>query len=295
MLIPASQSLVYPASRKVDQVDTYHGVRVADPYRWLEDDMSAETAAWVEAENKVTFAYLDQISYRKQVKDRLEHLYNYARYTAPTRRGECFFFSKNDGLQNQNVLYLQKGLNGTPEVLLDPNKLSSDGTSQLMLYQVSRDGRYLAYAISSGGSDWEEARILEIATRRVLDDRLQWIKVSGLAWAGDGFFYSRYDAPATGHELSSKNENHKVFYHRLDTPQSVDELIFENKDFPQRFHTVATTEDERFAILTVSDPSTGKDGNALFFRELSSHGADLHPDCAGHRRRSVFRHHQRWR
>jgi prolyl oligopeptidase len=271
VLIGAAQALVYPAARKTNQVDNYHGTQVGDPYRWLEDDRSAETAAWVEAENKVTFAYLDQIPYRKQVKDRLERLYNYARYSAPFRRGEYFFFFKNDGLQNQNVLYIQKGLDGSPEILLDPNKLSADGTSRLMQTQVSKDGRYLAYAVSTGGSDWEDARIMEIATRRVLDDHLEWLKVTGLAWAGQGFFYSRYDAPADGHELSSKNENHKVFYHRLNTPQSADELIYENKAFPQRFHVIATTEDEQFAILTVSDRGSGKDGNALFFRDLSQH------------------------
>jgi prolyl oligopeptidase len=271
VVISAAQALVYPQTRKVDQVDNYHGVQVADPYRWLEDDKSAETAAWVEAENKVTFAYLDRIPYRQQVKDRLERLYNYARYSPPFRRGEYFFFFKNDGLQNQNVLYIQKGLDGAPEVLLDPNKLSADGTSRLLQTEISKDGRYMAYAVSTGGSDWEDARIMEIATRRVLDDHLEWLKVTGLAWAGNGFFYSRYDAPEAGHELSSKNENHKVFYHRLNTPQSADQLIYENNAFPQRFHTVATTEDERFAILAVSDRGTGKDGNALFFRDLSQH------------------------
>jgi prolyl oligopeptidase len=261
-------------------VDDYHGISVADAYRWLEDDRSAETAAWVDAENKVTYGYLERIPYRQQLKDRLESLYNYPRYTAPFRRGENFFFSKNDGLQNQNVLYIQEGLEGTPEVLLDPNQLSSDGTSRLVQAQVSRDGRYLAYAISRGGSDWEEVRILEIATRRGLDDHLQWIKVSGLAWAGDGFFYSRYDAPGAGEELSAVNENHKVFYHRLNTPQSEDELIYENEGFPQRFHTVSTTEDERFAILTISDRGAGKDGNALFFRDLSSNEKTFVPIVA---------------
>jgi len=277
VLIGAAQALRYPVARKMDQVDDYHGVPVADPYRWLEDDRSAETAAWVEAENKVTFAYLDKIPYRQQMKDRLERLFNYTRYTPPYRRGEYFLFTKNDGLQNQNVLYIQKGLDGAPEVLLDPNKLSADGTSRLMETQVSKDGRYMAYAVSTGGSDWEDARIMEIATRRVLDDRLEWLKVSGLAWAGSGFFYSRYDAPDAGHELSSKNENHKVFFHRLNTPQSADELIYENKAFPQRFHTIATTEDERFAILTISDRGTGKDGNALFFRDLSQNQKTFTP------------------
>ncbi len=264
-----AQSLDYPQTRKGDQVDDYHGGKVADPYRWLEDDNSAETAKWVEAEDKVTFGYLDKIPYRAQVKSRLEQLYNYPKYSAPFRKGEELFFTKNDGLQNQSVVYLQKGLDGAPDLLLDPNKLSADGTSRLGIFEVSRDGRYAAYGVSVGGSDWQEAHVLEVATKKVLPDDLKWLKATGISWAGNGFFYSRYPAPEAGHELSSRNEYQQVYYHTLGKPQSDDELIYEDKANAQRFHNVGVTDDERFAILVVSDRGKGKRGNALYFRDLS--------------------------
>jgi prolyl oligopeptidase len=272
--------LNYPYTRKDNQIDDYHGIKVADPYRWLEDDNSAETLAWVTAENQVTFNYLDQIPYRSQLKQRLQQLYNYPKYSVPSRSGTYYFFSKNDGLQNQSVLYVQDGLEGTPRVLIDPNQLSPDGTVRLMAGEPSRDARYFAYYLSSGGSDWLEARVLELGTGIVLSDHLQWLKVTGLAWFGDGFFYSRYDAPQDGHDLSSRNEGHQVFYHRLGAAQTDDELIYENKTYPQRFHTLETTEDERFAILTVSERGQGKDGNALYFRDLSQPDADFLPIMA---------------
>ena len=268
--LASAQSLNYPNTRKSDQVDDYHGVKVPDPYRWLEDDNSAETAAWVKAENEVTFGYLAKIPYRDQVKHRLEQLYNYTRYTPPIHRGDYYIFSKNDGLQNQNVLYVQKGLEGTPEVLLDPNTFSADGTTRLGFSEASRDGRYLAYGISSGGSDWEEARLLEIATKQTLPDDLKWIKASQIAWAGDGFYYSRYPAPIEGHALSSKNEFHQVYFHRVGTSQSADELVYEDKKNPERFHFAGTTEDGRYAFLIISDQGTGKKGNSLYFRDLTS-------------------------
>ena len=274
--LPA-QPLSYPKTRQADQVDNYHGVKIADPYRWLEDDHSAETAQWVEAQNKVTFGYLEKIPYRGQMKERLERLFNYPKYSAPFRRGENYIFSKNTGLQNQSVLYIQKGLGGTPEVLLDPNKLSADGTSRLGAFALSRDGRYVAYGVSGGGSDWQEASVMEIATRKQLPDHLKWMKASGLAWAGSGFFYSRYDAPEAGHELSSKNEYQKVYFHRVGTDQSADELVYEDKLNAQRFHNVDTTEDERYAILYVSDRGKGKDGEAVYFRDLSAADKKFHP------------------
>jgi len=261
--------LDYPQTKKVDHVDTYHGVRVADPYRWLEDDNSAETAAWVEAQNKVTFNYLEQIPHRAALKARLESLYNYPKYGAPSRKGEHFFFSKNDGLQNQSVLYVQKGLEGAPEVLIDPNAWSADGTTRLGAFSLSKDGKYAVVGVSRAGSDWQEYGVMEVATKTMLPDKLEWIKVSGAAWHGDGFFYSRYPAPAKGKELSSSNENHQVYFHKVGTPQSADELVFEDAANPQRFHTLGTTEDERFAILDVSDRGKGKKGNAVFVRDLS--------------------------
>ena len=276
-----AQSLQYPAARKVDQVDDYHGTKVSDPYRWLEDDHSQETESWVKAENELTFGYLDKIPYRAQVMKRLEQLYNYPKYLQPFRRGKLYFFAKNDGLQNQNVFYVQAGLEGTPELLLDPNTFSADGTSRLHALTVSRDGQYCAYAVSTGGADWEEAHVMEVGSRKVADDNLKGLKFSTLAWAGKGFFYSRFDAPKDGHELSSKDEFQKIYYHRLGTPQSQDDLIYEDKTKPEQFYGVSTTEDERFAILAMRGKSSK--GNALFFRDLSKaekHFAPIVPDIS---------------
>ncbi len=272
-----AQGLQYPTTQTVDHVDTYHGTKIADPYRWLEDDTSAATAAWVEAQNKVTFAYLEKIPYRAQLTKRLSALYNYAKYSTPSRKGENYFFSKNDGLQNQSVLYIQKGLTGTPEVLIDPNTWSEDGTFRLMGYAASKDGKLLTYGVSRSGSDWQEYRVLDLTTRKLLEDKIEWVKVSGIAWRGNGFYYSRYPAPAKGKELSSINEDHMVYYHRIGTPQSADELVFRDEKNPQRFHTLSTTEDERFAVLDVSDRGTGKQGNAVFVQDLSKPGSKFTP------------------
>ncbi|MFL6336813.1 MAG: prolyl oligopeptidase family serine peptidase [Pyrinomonadaceae bacterium] len=279
VLCPAAgaQKLQYPASKRVEQYDTYFGVKVADPYRWLEDEGAPETARWVGEQNRLTFSYLDRIPFRAQVKERLTNVYNSARYSAPYRRGDYYIFTKNDGLQNQNVVYLQKGIDGAPEVLLDPNKFSAEGTTQLQGLSISHDAKYAAYCKASGGSDWRDCYVMEVATRRQLADELKWVKVSGLAWAGEGFYYSRYDAPEKGKELTSKNEYHKVYFHRVGTPQSEDELVYEDKSHPQRFHNVTTTDDERFALMSVSDRGTGKKGNALFYRDLKSGDRDWQP------------------
>src|SRR5262245_8822819 len=267
----------YPNTRRTDHVDTYFGVTVPDPYRWLEDENAQETKTWVDEQNLVTFGYLGKIPYRQKVKSRLEQLINYPRYSAPFRNGDYFFFSKNDGLQNQSVLYIQRGLEGAPEVLIDPNKFSNDGTSQLADFALSKDGKYVAYGISSGGSDWREVHVMEVATRKVLDDVLRWVKVSSLAWQGNGFYYSRYNAPKEGNELTSQNDDHKVYYHRVGLPQSEDELVYSDPANPQRFHTVSTTEDERFAILYISDRGKGKKGNAVFVRDAQKNNKSWLP------------------
>jgi prolyl oligopeptidase len=272
-----AQGLPYPTTRKVDHVDTYHGVKVADPYRWLEDDNSAETAAWVEAQNKVTFPYLEKIPFRQHFQARVRKLNEYERYTAPSRKGPYFFFSKNEGLQNQSVLYIQKGLEGAPEVLLDPNTWSPDSTARLTVFAPSKDAKYAVYGISRSGSDWQEFRVIELETKKTLEDSVEWVKVSGAAWHGDGFFYSRYPAPEKGHEKASINENHQVYFHRLGTRQSADVVVFQDSAHPQRFHTVGTTDDERFAVLSVSDRGKGKDGNAVFVRDLSKPQSEFVP------------------
>ena len=275
--LSAQSGFQYPDTRTVDHVDTYHGVKVPDPYRWLEDDTSADTARWVEAQNKVTFAYLEKIPFRAQLTDRLKQLYNYAKYSAPSRKGDYFFFRKNDGLQNQSVLYVQKGIEGKPEVLLDPNTLvvGRHGPAERLRPIEGREARrvrHLAQRLRLAGYN-----VLDLTTRKPLADKIEWVKVSGVAWRGNGFYYSRYPQPEKGKELSSANENHQVYYHRIGTPQSQDELVYDDPKNPQRFHTLSTTEDERFAILDISDRGTGKQGNAVMVMDLSKPGAKFVP------------------
>jgi prolyl oligopeptidase len=259
----------YPPSKKVDVVDDYFGTKVPDPYRWLEDENSAETKSWVDAQNALTFSYLDKIPYREKLKARLTELYNYPRFTAPFHRGDRYFFTKNDGLQNQNVYYIQKGVKGTPEVFLDPNKFSSDGTSVLRGFSLSKDGKYVAYGISQGGADWITVHVMEVETRKDLSDELKWLKGGGFSWQGNGFYYSRYPEPEKGRELTTKNEFQTVYFHTIGSAQSADLLVYEDKQNPQRFHNVGTTEDERFAILNISERGKGKSGNAIFYKDLS--------------------------
>ena len=279
--VAAQARLNYPNTTRGNQVDDYFGTKVADPYRWMEDDNSPEVAAWVEAENKVTFGYLDKISYRPQLKTRLTTLLNYPKYGSPTRRGDWFIFSKNDGLQNQSVQYIQKGLDGTPEVLLDPNKFSADGTSQLGGFSLSETGKYVAYGISEGGSDWRDFYVLDVATKKPLTDHLEWVKFSGASWIGDqGFFYNRYPRPESGKKMAGKNDYQKIYYHKVGTPQSADKLIYEDNDHPQRRQSVGVTDDQRFEILGVSDSSAGKRGNSVFFRAVAQGDVPFTPIVA---------------
>jgi prolyl oligopeptidase len=276
-LTPAP-ALTYPATRRDVVVDDYHGTPVADPFRWLEDDTSAETAAWVDAQNRVTFGYLGGIPYRDQLRARLTQLVNYPRVSAPEVKRQWQLFARNDGLQNQAVYYLQEGRHGIPEVLIDPNTLSADGTTRVGTLTFDREGAHLAYMISQAGSDWQQIRVLDLATRDALPDVVDWVKVSGLAWHGRGFFYSRYPEPVeAAAAYSSMNEDHQVFYHALGTPQSEDRLVYRDAQHPQRFHVVGTTEDERYAVLSVSDRGQGKDGNALFVMDLAQPGGSFVP------------------
>lgn len=258
--------LQYPETATVDVVDNYFGVEVADPFRWLEDDNSPETKAWVAAQNEVTFGYLERIPFRQKINDRLTQIWDYERYTTPFWKGDYYFFYKNDGMQNQSVLYVRNGIDGEPRVLLDPNTMSEDGTVALSSLSISDDARYLAYGISRGGSDWNELFVREIETGNDLEDHIMWVKFSGIAWQGDGFYYSRYDTPATGQELSAANEYHKVFYHKLGTSQEKDELIFHNPNQPRRNFGAGTTEDERFVIISETQSTSG---NAVHVKDNS--------------------------
>jgi prolyl oligopeptidase len=262
--------LQYPATRKVDHVDDYNGTKVADPFRWLEDDNSADTKAWVQEQNKVTFDYLNKIPYRAQWRKRIEEVYNYAKYTAPFRNGEYYYFYKNDGLQNQSVLYRQKGLDGVPELVIDPNKLSKEGTTVMNTFSLSRNGKYAVYGLSKGGSDWQTYYVKDMQAGNDLADEIKWVKVSSVSWQGDGFYYSRYPEADKGKELSSKNENHQVYYHKAGTSQSEDKLVYEDKANPQRFHTTSTSEDQRFTYLYISDRGKGLNGNAIWYKDAMS-------------------------
>jgi prolyl oligopeptidase len=262
--------LAYPETKKVDQVDDYFGTKVPDPYRWLEDDNAADTLAWVEAQNKVTFGYLDTIPYRPQIKERLTEIFNYPRYSSPFRVGEYYFFYKNDGLQNQSVCYIQKGLDGAPEVFFDPNALSPDGTVRVGIIGPSGDDKYLAVSRGEAGSDWSEIRVMEIATKQELADRVQWVKFSGAAWQGGGFYYSGYEKPAAGEELQAKNEYQKVYYHKLGDPQEKDALVWEDKEHPLRYVGAGTTEDEKWLILGISE---GTSGSEVWVKDLAKKNA----------------------
>ncbi|WP_337872553.1 prolyl oligopeptidase family serine peptidase [Ignavibacterium sp.] len=256
----------YPETKKVNVVDNYHGTLVADPYRWLEDDNSEETKAWVQEQNKITFEYLSKIPFREKIKERFTKLYNYPKYSAPFRAGKKYYFFKNDGLQNQSVMYVMDNLNGEPKVFLDPNKLSEDGTKSLSNYSFSKDGKWFVYGVSTGGSDWDEFFVMNALTGEKLNDHLKWIKFSGIAWKDNGFYYSRYPEP-TGSELSQKNQFSKIYYHKLGTPQSEDVVIYEDPTRPDRGFYAGTTDDERFLIIGFSE---GTNNNGLIVKDLSN-------------------------
>ncbi|MGI4873966.1 MAG: prolyl oligopeptidase family serine peptidase [Janthinobacterium lividum] len=264
-----SPMLNYPQARRDPQPDTYFGTQVPDPYRWLEQLDSPETKAWVTDENKVTFDYLARIPFRDKLRDRLTQLWNYERYGVPEQEGNQLIFSKNDGLQNQAVVYTL-GL-GQPveqaQLLLDPNTFSADGTTALAGLHFSNDHHYLAYTTSGGGSDWQQVHLLDMQTRQLLPDALDWVKVSGIAWVSKGFYYSAYDAPKAGeNSLAGKNEYHKVYFHALGTPQSADKLVYENRDMALGFRTAGVTEDERFLFVSLTDGKS--DGNQVLVRDF---------------------------
>ena len=266
--------LSYPQTRKDDVVDTYFGTQVADPYRWLEDDRSEETEAWVKAQNKVTFGYLDQIPYRDTLKQRLEALWNYEKVGSPFTEGDYTYFYRNDGLQDQYVVWRKKG-DGEAEIFLDPNSFSEDGTTSLATLKFSKDGSIAAYAVSEGGSDWRKIYIIDAVSKKVLEEPLVDVKFSGISWKGnEGFYYSSYDKP-DGSELSAKTDQHKLYYHKLGQPQSQDALVFGgNAQEKRRYVSGQVTEDDRFLVISGASSTSGND---LFIQDLSKPDAPLVP------------------
>jgi prolyl oligopeptidase len=267
----ADAKLTYPDTKRVDQVDDYHGTKVPDPYRWLEQDArtSSEVASWIAAENKVTQGWLAQVPQREPIKKRLTTLWNYERFSPPVQDGGHWFFNQNTGLQNQSVLFMADALGSAPTMVLDPNTWSADGTIALGGYAVSDDGRYLAYSRSVAGSDWSEWHVRDLQAGKDLDELVQWTKFSAASWTHDskGFFYSRYDAPAKGETFQAVNRNQKMFYHRLGTPQTDDVLVYQRPDQPDWDFGGQVSEDGRYLVIAVRKGTDPK--NMLLYRDLN--------------------------
>jgi prolyl oligopeptidase len=266
--------ITYPPARKSDQVDNYHGVKVADPYRWLEDLDSEETRAWVEAENKLTFSFLAAIPERNAIKDRLTKLWNYVKYGIPFKEGNRYFYTRNSGLQNQAVLYTVTALDAEPQMILDPNTLSTDGTVALSGLQVSPDGKLLAYSLSASGSDWQEWRVRDVETSKDLSDDLKWVKFSGVSWTrdGKGFFYSRYDEPKSD-ALKATNYFQKIYFHKLGTPQAEDMLVYERPDQKDWLLGGTVTEDGNYLVITVFEGTDVK--TRIYYKHLKAKDAPV--------------------
>jgi prolyl oligopeptidase len=256
----------HPATKKQSVITNYFGTEIDDPYRWLEDDNSPETAAWVKAQNELTETYLSKIPYREKIKEKLTAIWNYPKQGAPVKAGKYYLVAKNDGLQDQEIWYIKEGLEGNEELFLDPNALADDGTAALSLLGFSHDKKHVAFAVSQSGSDWSNIYVMEIATKMKLPDELKWTKFSGAAWRGDGFYYSRYDEPIAGTSRAAANQFQKVYYHQLGSLQSEDQLVFEDRENPNLYFGAATTEDERFLIIYAS---AGTSGNAIYAQDLS--------------------------
>lgn len=268
-----SQRFEYPVAQKADVIDDYHGVKIADPYRWLENPDSPESQAWIEAENRVTFDFLESIEVRDDIRARITELWDYERYGVPGEEGGRYFFTKNDGLQNQSVLYTADSLKASPRVLLDPNGLSSDGTVSLTGTDISEDGKLMAYGLSASGSDWEEWKVRDVDTARDRDDLVKWVKFSGASWTkdGQGFFYSRYDEPDPTKELQEANYYQKLYYHRLGTPQSQDILVYHRPDQKEWGFGGGVTEDGRYLVINIWKGTDRR--NLIFYKDLESSAA----------------------
>jgi prolyl oligopeptidase len=264
-----AQWMSYPESKRVEQKDNYFGVTIEDPYRWLEDDRSEETTEWVKLQNQVTFDYLERFGFREELRERLNSVWNYEKYSAPFKKGKYYFFYKNDGVQNQSVLYIQDGVDGTPRVLIDPNTFSKEGTSSLTNFAVSKDAKYAAYGVSHAGSDWKEFFVIELATGKKLPDHLKYIKFSSIAWEGKGFYYTRYDVKDEKKMFLQKNEFPKVYYHKIGDKQENDKLVHDNKENGQRSYYAGVTEDEKILYLSETETTSG---NGLYYRKVGSKG-----------------------
>lgn len=263
----ANHNIKYPNSPKQNVVDDYFGTKVADPFQWLENDTATEVTTWVDEQNQTTQNYLAQIPYRQKIKNRLTEIWNFPKYGVTSKHGDYYYFSKNNGLQNQSVIYYQKGLNAAPEVFIDPNKLSTDGTVSLAGLSFSDDNKYCAVSIAKSGSDWNEIFVMDVATRQKTTDNIMWVKFSGATWYKNGFYYSRYDAPVAGKEFSNANEYMKIYYHALGTAQTTDKLVYEDKEHPLRYFTAQVTEDGRFLLINVSEGTTGSE---VLYKDLKS-------------------------
>lgn len=271
-LIACTDTIQYPMTRQDNTTDNYFGHTIADPYRWLENDTSAETLQWVKEQNNLTHSYIDQLPFKEQISDRLKQLWCYQRKSAPYKKGDFFFYSKNDGLQNQAIYYRTPSLSQDGQVILDPNQLSDNGTVALAELSVSPDGQYLGYGIARNGSDWNEYFVRDLHSLTDLPDHLMWIKFSVIEWYNNGFFYSRYPQPTQGNELTAENTNNAVYYHKLGTSQDADKLIFDDPQNPLRSFVPAVTDDKQLLVISVTESTTG---NALYTLDLSNPNATV--------------------
>src|SRR5580704_5973178 len=262
-----SGQLQYPSTKKVEQKDDYFGTQVSDPYRWLENDTSAETKAWVKTQQNFTNDYLSKIPFRDAIKKRYQEILRYPKYFSGSKIGEYIFYTKSDGIQNQAVYYIQKGIGGEPKAIIDPNTLSADGSISVGIDGSSNDKKYLVYHTNKSGSDWQTLHIMEIATQKKLADQIDWVKFGGAAWAGNGFYYTRYAKPQPVTELTAKTKYPKIYFHILGNKQEDDKFIYEDKDNPQMYIGAQTTEDEHFLILF---KSKGTDGVELWYKNLKN-------------------------
>ena len=284
--------LTYPPTEKSGVTDTLFGTVVQDPYRWLENDTSAATAAWVKAQNEVSFAYLNGIPGRSAIRTRLEELWNFPKQSSPFRVGEHYFFNQNDGLQNQSVIMKQRGLDGEAAVFIDPNEINAEGTTTISIVGSSKDGKYVTLDRAQAGSDWSRLTIKNVETGEIMPEELKWVKFSGASWKGDGFYYSRYPAPSEGSEFSATNSDHMVYYHKVGTPQEEDVLVYRNERNPNLYHWVNVTEDEQYLILYAA---SGTDGYECYFKDLAKANQDFKPLFKGFEHKSSVVAHENGR